>query len=238
MYNKIAAYREISSYGLVGDNMGKKDKDFCFAVGDTSPLSGVWRVCIRKNDVYMLPPHPSNEHKISFHASGICHSALTAEAAKKFRMDNKQRRSNEWTIKPAKNEAKTMFCVFFPHEHLRTDGTSSNSAANSNIIYLPVPKQGCLTIVEIAKVGKPPIPFNVSAPSNTKVFHVVYLLDGDVLLFLVHQERMSVELKKSIGLAVNAAKSMQPTTNLTITGGFACLESKASHVRCYVDFYI
>ena len=45
--------------------MGKKDKDFRFIISDGNEHSNVWKVSVRKNDVYLMSRSFGKGYKIS-----------------------------------------------------------------------------------------------------------------------------------------------------------------------------
>ena len=98
--------------------MGKKSRDFKFIVGSPSTLhSTIWSVKFRKSDVYIMTPH-GKWHKISIHASGQVHSALTTEKCELFGMTQKQRVSVKFDKSLKMNEIGIMCNILFPYSQL------------------------------------------------------------------------------------------------------------------------
>ena len=199
--------------------MGKKDKDFKFVVdGAFSKCSQVWAVKIRKNDVYIMD-HRGKEHKISLHASGICHSAVTRETSPRFSLTPEQRCNVEWKLSLNHGESAIAFSIIFPYDQITHSPEAMNISADT--LHIPPPSIGEAVVVQFYKTRANGCNIRYTLADGVHLFHSVALESGDVLSAIYYYSssfnNLINEAKKRIK---DFAQKQSCPKDLVLTSGF------------------
>jgi hypothetical protein len=115
-----------------------------FAAGQpTAPFSGVWRLIVNKDHVYLGPSKEAMRvFKISLHKSGVWVLAATQQSGGSFQDGN--RRAKQWRS-PAPHVAGVTRgpSIFVPHTSLGSRPLSPNEDAEK-VVWFPAPENGQL----------------------------------------------------------------------------------------------
>jgi hypothetical protein len=120
----------------------RRNKPFRIAVRSGAARSNVWRISTRKSEVYLTVGETKAE-KFSFHSSGICRHAFTAEFGAPAGMNDRvMTRWRRAPIPPPNVEkAATVLEVAFPTDFLST----AFPEVHQEVHWLPAAPEGCST---------------------------------------------------------------------------------------------
>ena len=183
-----------------------------FCVGTASlPLSSVWKICIRNDDIYIFSSTLGSNLKASIHRSGSAHWSVSAEwflqRGVKFR--NQDRYVVRWDrSNPEPTKAAHIFRIILPASELRP---RCAAPVEKRIIWLPEPRPG--TACEVEMYLTPPQP-NVPS-TETSPYRQLALLEtqsASWVAILAHQEELTPEKTKTLIDARNSAERLVPTS--------------------------
>jgi len=183
---------------------------FRFCVGTALlPLSSVWKICIRGDDIYVFSSALGSNLKASIHGSGSAHWSVSAEwffqRGMEFR--NQDRYVVRWTrSNPELTKATHIFRIILPESELRPHCAVS---AEKRITWLPEPRPGTACEVEIYLT-----PPRSNVPSTeTSQYRRLALLETQSarwVAILAHQEELTPEKTKTLIDARNRAEKVVP----------------------------
>jgi hypothetical protein len=117
-------------------------------VDDGIPLSGIWRIWRRKDDLYVAPRSVAGNFKISLHASGRFRFGFTSdETARKFRKEGDDRAVFKWERPQVNSKIAILLQIIFPASCLLAP--KGEPKLHKDLVRLVIPKSGNATVVSL-----------------------------------------------------------------------------------------
>jgi len=181
---------------------------FRFCVGTASlPLSSVWKICVRKDNIYIFSSGLGSNLKASIHASGFAHWSVSAEwfLRRGVQFRNQDRHVVRWDRRnPEPTKAAHIFRIILPASELRQHGAVP---VEKRITWLTEPPPS--TAWEIEVYLTPPRP---NAPRTaTSPYRQLALLQTESanwVALLAHQEEVTREKSRTLIAARRRAKKL------------------------------
>ena len=186
---------------------------FRFCVGTAlSPLSSVWKIYVRNDDIYIFSSELGSDLKASIHRSGSAHWSVSAEwfLRRGLQFRNQDRHVVRWDRRnPEPTKAAHIFRIILPASELRPHDAISEG---KRITWLAKPPPGTAWEVEVYLT--PPRP---SAPSTAaSPYQQLALLKTQAenwVAVLAHQEELTPEKTKTlIDARSGAERLVAPST--------------------------
>ena len=109
---------------------------FCAGEASGDHSSG-WKLWAQKDDLYLHSSGMGSDLKISFHASGQCHVASSAELVEAEGLPRHERFNTIWQRSPADPDGTTnLVQLIIPRSEMRSDG---RMRSRDRIVWLPLP---------------------------------------------------------------------------------------------------
>lgn len=214
--------------------MGKKDKDFKLVVGRAERFfSKVWAVKIRKDDIYIMDRN-GKDHKVSLHASGICHSAITKEANEKyFHMSPKQRCATKWIIDINQMMVGDAYNIVVPYNQLREQPPIPDS-----VLRIPGPLQPFSVVIKFIKTRADVAQIDFLSPPTIYPLHTVKLASGEKLWVVYYYTvDLNTVIESAYQMLTRVALSAKPKEPLKLTSGFVSVEDSKKR-QYHIDFWL
>jgi len=166
---------------------------FRFCVGTASlPISSVWKIYVRRDDIYIFSSGLGSDLKASIHATGSAHWSVSAEwfLRRGFQFRNKDRHIVRWDRRnPEPNKAAHIFRIILPASELRPHGALPPA---KRITWLAEPRPG--TAWEIEVYLTPPRPNAPStAASPYRQLALLKMQSENWVVVLAHEEKVTRE---------------------------------------------
>ena len=198
--------------------MGKAKK-IKFIVGSTDICcSKLWRVKFKRDDVYIMSDS-GKDHKISLHASGVCHTAITAEQMSRFNMTPEQRTAVRWSVLPDINEARVAFTILVAFSELRDQ--SARRTHENDVLRIPTPPVSTAAVIHFVKTKSQGKTIRLRLAPGIHLLHSEMLASGDTMSIIYYYTSAFNDLiqqckEKLTGIASN----VQPPAPLKLSSGF------------------
>jgi|GEM_PF-5638177 len=181
---------------------------FRFCVGTAlSPLSSVWKICIRNDDIYIFSSALGSDLKASIHGSGSSHWSVSAEwflrRGAQFR--NQDRYVVRWDRRnPEPTKAAYIFRIILPASELRPHCAV---AVEKRITWLTEPRSGTAWEVEVYLTPpRPNVPSTATSPYRQLA--LLKTQSENWVAILVHQEELTPEKTKTLVDARDGAEKL------------------------------
>lgn len=187
---------------------------FRFSVGTaSSPLSSIWKLYVRNDDIYIFFSGLGSNLKVSIHGSGSAHWSVSAEwfLQRGLQFRNQDRHVVRWDRgNPEPTKAAHIFRIILPASELRPHEAIPEK---KRVTWLPEPRPG--TALEMEFYLTPPRP---STPSTaTSPYQQLALLEtqsGNWVAILAHEEEVTPEKTQTLIDARNGAERLVAPTAL------------------------
>lgn len=128
-------------------------RKFQFFVGtDILVRSALWNVIATDNDMYLTSTAFGSCYKMSFHASGVCHSAITSEYVRQHPMPNQQRYFAKWKLATRSQFADVVFYIVVPYNQM--NNFFGTEYPDAGFVAIPAPQTGQYCMIYIYKIQK------------------------------------------------------------------------------------
>jgi hypothetical protein len=189
---------------------------FHLCVGESSsPLSAVWKIHVRGDDIYIFSSRLGSDLKVSIHASGSAHWSVNArwflQRGLEFR--NQDRHVVRWNRKnPEPTRAAHIFRIILPGSELRPH---SSIPSTKTVSWLPQPPPNAAWEIEIYLT-----PPRQEAPSTAKSpYQQLALLKTESkkwLAILAHQEVVTPEKRRTLIAARRNSRGLIAQSSLRV----------------------
>lgn len=196
-----------------------KAKKIKFIVGSTDVCcSKLWQVKFKRDDVYVMSDS-GKYHKISLHASGVCHSAVTAEQMSRFNMTPEQRTAVRWTVLPDINEARVAFTILVAFSELRDQ--SARQTHEDSVLRIPTPPVSTAAVIHFVKARTQGKPIFWNLAPGIHLLHSEVLASGDTMSIIYnYTSAFNNLIQQCKGKLSNIASNIQPPAPLKLSSGF------------------
>lgn len=176
----------------------------------SSPLSSVWKVYVRTDDIYIFSSALGSDIKTSIHASGTAHWSVSAEwfLRRGLQFRNQDRCIVRWDRRnPEPTEAAHVFRIILPASELRPHGAIS---AAKRITWLTEPPPTTAWEIELYLTPRRPNALSTAA-SPYRQLALLKTQSETWVAILAHLEELTPENTKTLVNARNGAKKLFPT---------------------------
>jgi hypothetical protein len=163
--------------------VAKRNKTFRIAVRSGTARSNVWRISTRKSEVYLTFGETKAE-KFSFHSSGICRHAFTAEFGAPSGMND--RVMTRWKRAPIPppniQKAASVLEVAFPSDFLST----AFPEVHEEVHWLPAAPEGHSTHMEFLFSSDPPQTVQPLVERGQRDLVVAFILENGTWFYILN----------------------------------------------------